>query len=253
MFSRKVQEVLNARIRVREYGEREKGTKDRFTSNSGNYVSLEVKAKTDREGVVVKPILRLQKGYLKKLFKDLATFNKELASIQEKLEADNPGVPAEVIAEVLSTIGRFHEKSLEMGEPMTCYNIEYQRQAYVLTTLSQGQPFQSHKVQLTFDRAVELREGVDPTVSPYQASALPATVKYPDGRRRQKGVVVVEMKSDLKIDEKYRTDQEALRTRNPTYFVTRRAYEALQMKPAEGFSSGPGKASQLLRYDPETP
>lgn len=254
MFSRAVQQAMNARIRVREYGEREKGTKDRFTSSSGNFVNLEVKAKTDREGVVVKPILRLQKGYLKKLFKDLTTFTKEKSEVQRKLEEDNPGVNPEVIAEVLSTIGLFHEKTLAMNEPMSCYNIEYQRQAYELTTYRNGDSgFGKHKVQLTFDRAVELREGVDPTVSPYQASAREATVKYPDGRRRQKGVVVVEMKSDLAIDETYRTEPELVRKHNPTYFVVRRAYETLQLKPADGFQSGPGKASQLLNYDPENP
>ena len=239
-FSRRVQNLLQARIRIREYGERDRWSQAPWESTTNGFVSLEIKARTERSGVVVKPILRVPKDLLPLLFTDLPT----LTANRERLLKDKLGDGAnklEVVEAALDTLQQFYATSEKLGEPLVADAIEYSRQAYVLKVANKetGKP---HTVQVTFDRGVSLYAGVPFGTAPFEATRGNPTLRYPSG---DKAVVVVEMKSDLGIDQQFLTSRDHLTTSTPTYVTVRTAYEAMQAKTAPGFEPDSGKAAQL--------
>lgn len=255
-FSKEVFDRFNVKVRVREYGERLKGSKDPFNSTTGKYVSLEIKAKLPDasrpgealQGVVVKPILKTPKSLLKKLFTDRATFeaNKEFI-IQElvKLNAEKVKNVEAVVREVVADLAKMHalQAQLTPGQRIPCNNVEYQREAYVL--LVKGPDGKTRKVQFTFDRAVTERANVDPTLAPVEIGKSAPTGLYPPD------AVVIEMKTDLWLNDRYVSNPLQTRHEFPTYALVRRTYEKLQELAIDGFTSDSGKASHFRRKSEE--
>lgn len=243
-FSRDVQNLLNARIRIREYGERRFGTKTRFTSTMGDSVNLEVKAKTALPGVVVKPILKIPKNMLPLLQGGIDVFMRSREQILQTLNRANPD-SSDTVQMVLNVVGDFHLVSQAKNLGMENTTVEYQRQAYVLEVFDK-QTVKTHKVQMTFDRMINMREGTDPTMSPWDATATPPTHSYPDAGPT--AVVVTEMKSDLWLDQKYRRDPVYVQANVASYWKIRQQYERMQEAQAEGFEADSGKAAQLTAF-----
>jgi|GEM_PF-1558932 len=243
-FSRKVQSAMSARIRIREYGVRKKGSTEPWQSTTGEYVSFEVKARTDQEGVVVKPILKIRKEWLEELFGGIESLRASREKIESEAGQISGNDPA-VVREALDTLAEFYRVSAKLNEPFVADLIEYNRDAWVVETFN-TKTGKSHKVQITFDQAVNIREDVSAQSTPSALVDATVTHNYPDG---PKGVMVVEMKSDLVVNGDFLSDPGRVRDENPTYFAVRTAYEKLQENPAPGFLPDSGKAAQLKRAE----
>lgn len=241
-FSREVQNSLGARIRLRDYGERPKGSRDRFTPQNPEMTSLEIKAKTELDGVVVKPILKIPVTLLKDLFGSLEQFsaNKEHI-LSEILRTNNNPRISQLVVEIIES---FHRLAHSRGETTAGINVEYQRRAFVLNVLNRSNA-QMHKVQLTFDQFVEMRQA-NAQRSPYENSENTITHRYPTEPGR--AITTVEMKTDLQLDALYRSNPEFVKSNLPAYFAIRTRFEQMQTRPPPGFSANSGKAALLNAF-----
>jgi hypothetical protein len=242
-FSKSVLSRLNLKIRVREYGQRGKGSNEPFNSTTGEYVNLEIKAKLPMEGVVVKPILKIPKSLMPALFSSKTVFEQSKNVIAETLIANNSRIQniEGVVGEVVRTLEHVHQMQalLTPTGRIPCENVEYQRNAYVME-VADGSG-QKRKVQLTFDRAVSLREGVDPGLAPSVVGRNSPNAKYPPDS------VVIEMKTDLVLNQQYLDNPTNVRAEFPSYFLVRRVYEKLQSLTVDGFEADSGKAAHFRR------
>ncbi len=193
---------------------------------------------------MVKPILKIRKEWLNGLFGGIESLRVSRAKIGSEMGLIAGNDPY-VVREALDTLNDFYLMSQKLNEQFVADLIEYNREAWVVDTVNR-ESGKHHKVQITFDQAVNIREGVVATLAPSSLTSAPVTHRYPMGAT---GVMVVEMKSDLVINGDYVTSAGRVQNENPTYFEIRTAYENLQKNPAPGFLPDSGKAAQLKKAE----
>ena len=249
-FSREIQSQLNARIRIRQYGERAEGSEGLFTptmkeASGRQIVGLEIKAKTEIPGVVVKPIVRVPAEFLPLLFANRATLVAARDRLITELSGMNRNLEPNVIASVLNVVETFHQRNEALGNTrVEAVAIEYERQAYVSEVRDTSGSGKTYKIQMTFDRAISMRDKVDPMRSPREnAEASPITYKYPNTSRD--GLMVTEMKTPVELMEIMQRSPEYVRNALPSFYMMNGRYEMLQRNQAPGFNADSGKAKQI--------